>query len=106
METKVRRGAHPQMIEVEKTSPPKLRKLYAQCVMSTGLDYRVHNHSFQNLRRGLLERVFYVEENKKLVECPKPSSGAFKQMKYLADCFGDICGHHTRISAEEFVDCY
>lgn len=96
------------MIEMEKTGPHKLRKLYAQNFMSTGLDYRVHNHSFQNLRRGLLERVFYVEDKEKggLKACPQPYQGAFKELAYLRRRFVMYCKNHTRISTNDFVDCY
>jgi len=96
------------MIEVEKGGPHKLRKLYCQSFMTTGLDYRVHNHSFQNLRRGLLERVFYVEDKqtKELKACPQPHQGVFKELAYLKRRFVRYAGLHTRISTEEFVDCY
>lgn len=96
------------MVEVEKPGPHKLRKLYAQNFMGTGLNYRVHNHSFQNLRRGLLERVFYVEDKEKggLKACPSPHQGAFKELAYLRRRFAQMCRRHTRISTEEFVDCY
>lgn len=97
------------MVEIEKPSPlRKLRKLYHQQTFGTGLEYRVHNHSYANLRRGLLERVFYVQdsETKELVGCQEPLPGQFEQMEYLKKKFIRIVGTHTRISTEQFVDCY
>lgn len=94
------------MVEVEKTGTPKLRKLFTQREMHSGYEFRVHNHSYKNLRRGLLERVFYVEKNKELVPCPSPEANVFAELKYLGKRFGNICGFHAPISAEQFVDCY
>ena len=94
------------MIEVDGQCPPRERKLYVQNAITTGYEYRVHNHSYANLRRGLLERVFYVERNKELVSCPQPEPGSFKEMGYLRRRFHRVCGNHSRISANDLVDCY
>jgi len=94
------------VIEVDGHCPPKERKLYVQNAITTGYEYRVHNHSYANLRRGLLERVFYVERNKELVSCPQPEPGSFKEMGYLRRRFHRVCGNHSRISANDLVDCY
>lgn len=95
------------MIEMDANAPPKLRRLYVQNGLTSGYEFRVHNHSYKNLRRGLLERVFYVEnENKELEACPRPIPGSFREMGYLRRRFHRICGNHSRISATQFVDCY
>lgn len=96
------------MQEVEKEDSPKLRKLYTQQSMTSGYQFRVHNSSFVNLRRGLMERVFFVEnkETKTLEACPEPKPHVFKHLRPLKKLFVRYCGFHTPISAQEFVDCY
>ena len=46
------------------------------------LDWRVHNHSYINLIRGLVERVFLVQSRvwQGLVPTPRPASGAFERL--------------------------
>ncbi|AAB36708.1 SCVP57 [Saguaro cactus virus] len=96
------------MIEVRRNALVRPRRLYYQQEIGTGLQYRVHNASYANLRRGLLERVFYVEDkvNKTLVPCPEPDRNAFKELAYLKRRLVRIVGLHTRISAAQVVDCY
>ncbi|ABM92360.1 replicase/polymerase, partial [Nootka lupine vein clearing virus] len=106
--TKIRRGSHPSVVEVEKTNAPKLRRLYKLNTMHSGYQFSIHNNSYQNLRRGLIERVYYVENKQKgeLQACPRPEQGVFKEMAYLRRRFVNVCGQHTRISTEQFVDLY
>nr|AVV62245.1 replication-related protein [Saguaro cactus virus] len=96
------------MIEVRRNTPVRPRRLYVQQEIGTGLEYRVHNASFANLRRGLLERVFYVENkiDKTLTSCPVPERNIFRNLQYLKNRLVRMVGVHTRISMAEVVDCY
>nr|UPW42784.1 RNA-dependent RNA polymerase [Saguaro cactus virus] len=96
------------MIEVRRNTPVRPRRLYVQQEIGTGLEYRVHNASFANLRRGLLERVFYVENkiDKTLTSCPVPECNVFRNLQYLKNRLVRMVGVHTRISMAEVVDCY
>jgi len=61
------------MVERPSGRPLKVRRIFRVGGMGTSTQFGVHNNSLRNLRRGLIERVFYVEnDNKELVPAPKP----------------------------------
>lgn len=75
--------------------------------MANGLHFGVHNNSFNNVRRGLLERVFYVEDPlKQLKPAPKPLSYAFKQLRPFARRVAHLVGPKSPIERHEFVNLY
>lgn len=62
------------------TKRPGLSKTRRYTVLngvSTDLDFGVHNSTIVNLERGVLERVFYVQEDGNFVRPPRPSPGVF-----------------------------
>jgi len=52
-------------------------------------DYLSHNNSLINLLRALNERVYYVERDGKLVECPQAVVGAWRRMEWLSKRVAD-----------------
>ena len=49
------------MSEFPQDRPVKTRKLYCLGGVGTSVKFNVHNNSLANLRRGLIERVFFVK---------------------------------------------
>ncbi len=87
--------------------PLKTRRLFRLGGMGTSTQFGVHNNSLANLRRGLIERVFYVEdENKQLVPAPKPQSGAFSKLEKFRRKIHYRIGLHSRVSPEKFCEYY
>lgn len=66
----------PQM-EVLKQGIPKTRRVYRYHALGPSVAMGIHNNSLQNLRRGILERVFFVEVDGELREPPRPRAGVF-----------------------------
>lgn len=94
------------MVERVYGLPPKERKLYHLGGLGTSSRFGVHNNSLQNLRRGLVERVFYVEGKEGLEEAPKPEKDIFHSLGYFRKRLHAIVGTHSRISEDEFLDFY
>jgi len=71
-----------------------------------GLDYGVHNNSFVNVRRGLVERVCYRNIDGKLVSVPQPQKDGYSDLTQIAE---EIVSHMPicrRITRRQFVDSY
>lgn len=91
-----------------KRGPPlaKPRKLYRFTGMGTHIRYGVHDHSIDNVRRGLVERLYMVEKNGLLEPTPKPFPGAFDQLSR----FHSLLRHHlpttTRMTTQQFLGFY
>ena len=67
----------------------------------------VQNNSMRNLRRGLMERVFYVENEKKELEpAPKPLDGVFGNLAWFRRKLHNIVGTHSCVSPGQFLDFY
>jgi hypothetical protein len=81
--------------------------MYCLGGVGTSVQFGVHNNSLKNLRRGLMERVFYVEnENKELEPAPKPLEGSFEQLRYFRRKLHNIIGSHSSVSPQRFVEFY
>lgn len=105
--TKVRRGSHPDLVERAYGGGPKERKMMRLSGLGTGAQFGVHNNSLQNLRRGLVERVFFVEDTSgKLVPAPKPLEGVFEELNYFRSRLHAIVGLHSRILEDKFLSFY
>lgn len=108
VDTKVVRGDHPSMEELPLGAPAKQRAMYRYSGLGGPLVFGVHNNTKLNLRRGLLERVYFVEKEGKLVAPPVPASqegfsgtlSSFKRrlLPYLPMA--------TRVTPEQFVGRY
>jgi hypothetical protein len=64
-------------MEVLKQGIPKTRRVYRYHALGPTVAMGIHNNSLQNLRRGILERVFFVEVDGELREPPRPRAGVF-----------------------------
>lgn len=107
MDTKIVRGEHQSMAVFPREGISKPRRIFQVCGMGNGTTFGVHNNSLTNLRRGLVERVFYVEDAcKNLVPTPQPLPGKFQELKYLARRVARIAGHHTPIPREQYPGLY
>lgn len=106
MDTAVKRGDHPDVQVTSWDIPGKLRTIYRYSGVGGVLNFGVHNNTLQNLRRGIMERVFYVEKDGGLVSPPAPVPGAFDR---LGGFFRQLRKHVPRIhrvATEQFVEHY
>jgi hypothetical protein len=74
---------------------------------TNGVDYRVHNSNRNNLERGILERVFYVQKNGIFERPPEAIPLAYEQK--LSKFKRLLCGLSaptTRYTDEEFLSTY
>lgn len=60
------------------------RKLHKFVGGPSNTVYSVHNHNFDNVRRGLMERVYHVERDGELVATPKPTISSLELNARLA----------------------
>jgi hypothetical protein len=75
--------------------------------MGNGLDFGVHNNSLNNLRRGLMERVFYVEDaQKNLKPAPQPIPGIFGKLSGIRRRLVRLAGNHTPVPREKYPSFY
>lgn len=100
------RGDHPDVEALRRAPFPKQRRIYKLSGFGPRVNFGVHNHSLANLRRGLIERVFYVESKGGLQGCPQPVLGAFRSLRGLKQRFSRICADHSPVSRQEFVELY
>lgn len=67
-----------EVLEVTQGPPvSKDRTIYMVAGCPSQARFLVHNHCLENLKRGLVERVFCVERNGTLCRTPQPVNGAF-----------------------------
>lgn len=104
--TGIRRESHPSMVEFPLGLPVKERKLCHLTGISPPVRFGVHNNSLQNLRRGLNERVFYVESGLGLTPAPQPEDRAFSSLKIFRRRLISIVGTHSKCSTQRFVEFY
>lgn len=102
VETQVVRGAHPKLTISREKLASKVRKIYQITGLDSGINFGVHNNSINNLRRGLIERVFYVESNGVLQPPLKPKVHQFRKLKYFRRRLVSIVGPYTPIEREEY----
>lgn len=106
MDTNVVRGAHPDYKETRLELAPKERRVFHICGMGNGLDFGLHNNSLRNLRRGILERIFYVEGTSGLTQPAQPIVGVFKRLKPLRNKLVRLVGMHTPIPRSQYPGLY
>lgn len=88
-------------------NPEKLRDVYRLSSLSGPIQFGVHNNNLSNLRRGLVERVFYVEGPTGLVPPPRPLPGVFDTR--LQEFKDRLLGHMKLASPctlDQFVQLY
>lgn len=95
------------MIELPSGLPTKQRRIFRVGGFGSGAGFGVHNNSFANVRRGLVERVFFIEnDSKKLVPAPQPVAGCFAQLTKFRKLLGYRLGPHSRVSPQKFAEFY
>lgn len=78
MTTRIHRGYEPRMVTKSYGLVPKERSVYRLSGLSGTTVYGVHNNNLANLRRGLMERVYFVEREGTLARPPAPAEGVFE----------------------------
>jgi len=71
-----------------------------------GVAFGVHNHSLVNVLRGLVERVYLVEKQGKLVPPPKPSANVFEKLSGFRARLLRVLGSCRPWSTRQFVESY
>lgn len=93
--------------ETLKLGRPKRRNYRTISGVGFGLDYGVHNDSYNNLRRGLLERVLFRVEHGKSNPTPEPEAEFYREE--LSSVREAIVAHTRvcrRMTRSQFVECY
>jgi len=98
--TAIIRGEHPSVTVVTRCGIDKVRRLWHLPGVTPYVKIGVHNNSYVNLRRGLMERVFYVERGGTLVPPPQPVEGAFEELR----AFGLAVAQHVGVSVPSSID--
>lgn len=80
METGVRREGpyHPAMRATRTAGVAQPRRVFQAVGCAPRVQIKIHNNSLNNLWRGLMERVFFVERDGALAEPPRPRAGVFR----------------------------
>lgn len=79
--TAIIRGEHPSVTVRRRYGIEKQRKVWHLPGLVPYTKMGVHNNSFVNLRRGLMERVYYVEgPGGSLIPPPAPDPGSFDRL--------------------------
>lgn len=93
--------------ETLKLGRPKVRKFHTVTGIGFGTDYGVHNDSYNNMRRGLMERVLFRVEHGKSCPTPQPAENFYE--KELSEVRTAIVANTPvcrRLTRDEFVGCY
>lgn len=107
METAIHRGDHPEMSVKRTGCPPKERSVFRLSGFGTAVNFGVHNNSVNNLRRGVMERVFFVEKDGVLAPPPRPATGVFEErLATFVRLLRRKLPHPTPFSNDQFVGAY
>lgn len=86
---------------------PKVRKYHVMSGIALGKDFGVHNDSYNNVRRGLLERVLYRVENGKSNPTPEPEGEFYeRELAGVRDALVAATRVCRRLTRAEFCECY
>lgn len=100
----MRRGVFPPgVVERPSIAPVRQRVGVTLVGLGTSVKFLIHNNSYANLRRALMERVFNVEGEGGLQPPPQPRPGVFRRLVAAADQLVQILGTRAPVSREEFV---
>lgn len=107
MTTRIMRGDHAKVTITPKLGMPKTRTLYRLCGVSPNVQYAVHNNNLNNLRRGVMERVMFVEKDGELRPPPEPVKGVYRdRLAGFLQRLSSILPKSIPMSREEFADSY
>lgn len=86
--------------------PFKEREFTLLAPLSPAIEVGVHNNNFQNARRAIMERVFYVEAGDgSLQRPPRPLPGVFKNtLRPFREALAKFLPSTNRITYEEFLE--
>lgn len=91
----------------KETRSPKVRKVYQIRSMAGQIIYRVHNSSLVNLYRGIVERIFAVENDEgQLVPPPRPKADIWQCMVGFRNKLRRFAVFTQPYEPEEFVATY
>ena len=98
----------PQEVLEVRTGPPisKDRNLFMVAGCPSQARFLVHNHCLKNLKRGLVERVFCVEKEGRLVRTPQPKPGAFASLSPFRKAVCEKVGVSQRLGYDGFLSYY
>lgn len=83
-----------------------MRKALALPGLGLGVQFGVHNQSLRNVLRGLVERVFKVVKNGKLVSPPKPVANVFDKLSGFRARLLRVVGSCRPWTMEQFICSY
>lgn len=93
------------MVVRRRAARPTLRKYTVINGVASATVFQVHNNSLLNLRRGLVERVFFVEGEAGLEPPPRPREGIFpERLGGLAARLSAIVGLCRPVAPADFVE--
>lgn len=85
----------------------RVRHFWAVTGVAGKVRHGVHNNTYVNLRRGLIERVLFRVGEQQVATPLKPIEGHFEET--LAAFRQELCSrvpHDRPLTRQEFVDCY
>lgn len=89
------------------TRAPKTRCVYRLAALCPPICFGVHASNLTNLRRAIVERVFYVEKAGQLTPPPRPQPGVFTtKLAGFRSAMLPRLSKLAPVSYEEFVDGY
>ena len=104
VDTRVHRGHVPGMVVTENGRSPKQRRFIEVLGVGSKFQFGVHNNTLVNLRRGLVERVFYVERDGGLAPPPPPEPEVFERsLGGYRDKLVGMLGDSRPMSRDEFL---
>lgn len=84
----------------------KTRVVTTLAGFGSGIKWRVHNNSLQNLVRGLVERVYKVQGPTGLVPTPQPLAGAFSRLNGFTAAIRKHLPRSAPVDYDTFVGYY
>lgn len=108
IDTRIHRGEFPavrnnRVVEYSKPAPVKTRKALVVCGVGSRVNYILHNNSASNVRRALMERLFYVEVNGQLQRPPQPIPNKFADLHGLRSELSELLGIRAPVARTTFV---
>lgn len=107
-DTAIYRGEFPAGCSTQTLGvPAKVRRIYKFVGLGPQVKYGVHNNSYRNCRRALLERVFNVERDGELVPTPRPVPGFLSNVtSRFQQEFAKVAKPLPPLTDDQFADRY
>lgn len=105
--TSISRGVVADMVVLPSWASRKTRKVYRMSSLATQVVYGVHANNMSNLRRAIVERVFYVEDPLRgagLHPTPEPLPGIYeRKMSGFANAIVSRVPYMGPLTYDEFI---